>query len=178
MHLFQASFLLFDKGKMKYGIYSLFVIVVIVVIINFTFSDIIDSVLQRFEGEDVETGNGRIEIWKFYINLTCSSWDRFLFGNGSYANYSNFISYHEHNSFVQVFSRFGIIGTIFWTFMYFNLFKQISFRTGKFKISSIVPFLCFIGCNMGVGNMGAMDFVCLYLCCCLIVRYCSMSGDK
>lgn len=171
-------FSLFDKRKIKYGIYSLIIIVVIVGLIIIFFSDVIIKVLDRFEEDNATTGNGRTEIWKFYINLTCSSWDRFLFGNGYYTNYLNYINFHEHNSFVQVFSQFGIVGTIAWGLMYFNLFKQIVLVKGKFKISFIVPFLCFIGCNMGVGNMGSTDFVCLYLCCCLTVRCCSMSGDK
>lgn len=165
-------FLLFDKGKIKHGICFLLLIAMMVFLISILFSEVINSVLQRFDGEDVETGNGRTEIWSFYINLTCSSWDRFLFGNGAYNNYIHLIGHHEHNSFVQAFSQFGILGAFFWVCMYLSLFMQIIKVKGKFKISSIVPILCFVGCNMGVGNMGSMSFVCLFLCCCLVIRYC------
>lgn len=170
--------LLLDRRKIKYAIYLLFLMAVIIIIISTAFSDVLNVVLERFDSSDVNTGNGRTEIWGFYINLTCSSLVRFIFGNGHYSNYMHLINNHEHNSFVQVFSQFGMIGLCTWAFMYFNLFKQIISCKGKFRLSSIVPIICFIGCYMGIAASGATDFMCLFLCSCLIIRYCRMENHK
>lgn len=121
---------------------------------------VFQSVLERFEADDVVGANGRLELWAFYISLTASSPLRAFFGNGSASYYiaTGAIDAAEHNSYIQSFSTFGILGSITLVLAYIQLYKAIVNNNQKVSIMAWCPLLAALVCYAMISSLYSDQF--------------------
>lgn len=131
------------------------IILTMYIVFNFRIGDSIYSILERFADNDVSTGNGRFDVWNFYIDQVMASSKTFLFGVGksSKALELGYVNQAEHNSIVQALYQFGIMGLFTFSFLMFNLFEYL--RKGlKYKIP-LTYFLGFLGILFGYSTISS-----------------------
>ena len=142
----------------------------------------LETVLERFGGDDVSSANGRTDAWTYYVDLTLSTPIRFLFGNGFNSEYvdntSSEIEIVEHNTFVQIFSTLGIVGSITLIVVYLSVFSQITKGLGKIRFYSLIPLLCSAICYFGISSLYADAFHLLMLVATLSIRYCKLRDEN
>lgn len=152
------SFVLLRKEKTKLIKYFIILSIILLTISAVTVSifiynkEIFDKIITTLTSVDLETLNGRIEVYKIALS---DLKDNLLFGKGFL--YSMFIENNSvdeymwgHNTIIQTLSTTGIFGTIgiLYHFFekYFVLFKKINFE----KVILILAFA-------GSGLYGLMD---------------------
>ena len=136
------------------------------------FSSTIEDLVERFNDDTIEGGNGRVDAWKYYLEKWMSTPTRLLFGNGFNSMYVDADDVQaEHNTYVQMISTLGITGTATLLVVYFVLFKQICMGKGKMRFHYFVPFICSTICFFGISALYSDAFHFTLLISFLIVRY-------
>ncbi len=160
-----------------------FVAVVIIVILCFIFKDelnvMIQNIIDRFNEDDVEGGNGRYELWAQYLGLAFSTVPRFLFGSGFSSSYisEGIFDAAEHNTFVQSIFSVGLLGTIGLLLLYKVLFKTIC--TGdKKKWYYFIPLITQLLTYFMVSGLYSDDFNFSLLMAFLVIEYSVESNEK
>ncbi|EJR93393.1 hypothetical protein IKE_05884 [Bacillus cereus VD196] len=136
-----------SSGKIKI-IFSLSIIYVIAsfCIIQYTGTSFEEMVMERFSTFSEDRGSGRLDLWEQGIQLFS---DNPLLGIGSY----NFSMYHlflygsqmfVHNTFLEVLSETGLLGSFFYTLSMLIILFQSIFLVIKNKRSNFL-FLTLVG---------------------------------
>lgn len=105
-----------------------------------------DSLLERFNDDDVAGGNGRFEAWNVYLTYLFSSLKNIFFGCGNSTGYLHSAilqtSSVEHNSIIQLLFTVGIIGTIGYLLLFSSMIS-ITTPGGKrnFSFVRIMPMI-------------------------------------
>lgn len=161
------------KGKRTSTIKVLLIAFLVLVLIFTIFSATIEDLVNRFNDDTLEGGNGRIDAWKYYLEKWMSTPTRLLFGNGFNSMYVDADDVQaEHNTYIQMISTLGIIGTVTLLIVYFVLFKQICMMgKGKMRFHYFVPFICSTICYFGISALYSDAFHFTLLISFLIVRY-------
>lgn len=117
-----------DKSIRRSALIVLFISVSICIAILPIFLPILDEILlSRFSDNTVSGGSGRTETWSYFLSLTCSSLERFIFGNGQAINYVKVGSVEvvEHNTYIQALSTYGLFGLITIFCSYYTICRRI-----------------------------------------------------
>lgn len=138
------------------------------------FFDSLDSLLLRFEDDDVAGGNGRFESWAIYLNYGFSSLKNTLFGCGSSVDYLGKGILHtnsvEHNSIIQLIFTVGILGSIGYTMLLTSMANLIYKHKKIYR--SFVRWMPLIALIIGYSTInGAFSdrFIYIfYLCMCIL----------
>ena len=161
------EFLLLTVDRKHIGLGLIFSIIFFAIIIIFWDSiyPIFQRIIDRFTNETAEDGNGRFGLWQYYLQLTFSSGQRFLFGNGSSLKYVDLglVDAVEHNTLIQAISTVGVCGTITWIITFILLYEIIVSKKRKSKFLLWLPLLsglCFyMSINAFYGNQFNMLMV-------------------
>lgn len=103
-----------------------------------------DTLLERFNEDDVAGGNGRFEAWRVYLTYFFSSLKNIFFGCGTSTGYLNSsvlqIRSVEHNSVIQLIFTVGIIGTVGYLLIFSSMISIIiSGKRRYFSFDRILP---------------------------------------
>ena len=122
-----------------------FFTILVVVIINNT--KILDAYIERFQGEDLEGANGRLDIMIDYFKWQIVRPLRFFFGTGtvSYVATAGF-KMASHNGTHQILICYGLIGFVV---MIGSLIHAFKLSKGKKKLTilqafPLLAFVCFV----------------------------------
>ncbi len=166
--------LLWVKGKRSSTLKVLLIVFLVIVLIFTIFSSVIEDLVERFNDDTLEGGNGRVDAWKYYLEKWLSTPTRMLFGNGFNSMYVDADDVQaEHNTYIQMLSTLGIVGTTTLLAVYFLLFKQICTGKGKLKFHYFVPLICSTICFFGISSLYSDAFHFTLLISFLIIRYLS-----
>lgn len=165
-----ASFSKFYKKLIPLAL--LFALLAIVVYIKY--QDSIDFVISRFGEDDIKTGNGRFDLWKYYGKQVLTSPITFLFGNGSV--YENFPGQVEHNTIVQCLYQLGAVGLITLFSFIWQTFRKIN-KGKKIRFIAFFPLLSVIVPYFGISALYSDQFSFLLILCAIIMRDVSRSKD-
>lgn len=85
---------------------------------------------------------GRITLFKTYLNMTFSSWKSFVFGTPIFHD-ALFLKFgkNTHNTFLQIHAQFGIIPL---TFVLFYIGKVIIYEKNKKSFLIVIVIICMI----------------------------------
>ncbi len=141
--------LIFSKKSWKIGIVFMFSSALIILAFKESLFESLERVLERFNTDDVVTGNGRTDLWIYYLKLTMSNPIRFLVGNGPATQYLNSLTidgsiaqHVEHNTFVQLFSNLGLLGTLSLILCFFETYRTVFNSNKSLKLYYLCPMLC------------------------------------
>ena len=137
---------------------------------NILYGDkVVIPLLERFLDDDVLTGSGRTDSWKYFISLTFSSPLRGIFGNGFGGQYLTDINFVEHNTYIQAISTVGTLGAILLLSMYISIYSKL-FRTKQRKdLYAYMPLLTTLFFNAFINSLYSLQFdVSLFIGCLLI----------
>ncbi|MBQ3040451.1 MAG: O-antigen ligase family protein [Clostridia bacterium] len=169
------------KGKRTSTIKVLLIVFLVLVLIFTIFSTAIENLIDRFnEEETMVDGNGRTTLWKFYLQEWASTPIRILLGNGLNSTYvqSGMVN-SEHNTYIQMLSTTGLLGTITLLATFAVLFKQICMMgKGKMRFHYFVPFICSTICYFGISALYSDAFHFTLLISFLIVRYLKEANES
>ncbi|MBQ8739417.1 MAG: O-antigen ligase family protein [Clostridia bacterium] len=141
-------------GKRTSTIKILLIVLLVLVLVFAIFSSAIEDLINRFNDDTLEGGNGRVDAWKYYLEKWMSTPTRLLFGNGFNSMYVDADDVQaEHNTYVQMISTLGIAGTVTLLMVYFVLFKQICMGKGKMRFHYFVPLICSTICFFGISAL-------------------------
>lgn len=162
LSLIFSVLMLYALGKNKRTIsVAVCLVLVSIVVVLINWDKIYEPLLYtlgRFSEDDVSTGSFRTTAWKFFIDLTCSSPIRFLFGNGLSTLYLDQTQFVEHNTFIQVFSNFGILGSISLVLVYFSVYSQFVNKNLRKPMYIYMPLLCTCFCHFFISALYAIQF--------------------
>lgn len=136
----------FSSGVSGKGILRIFAVLGLFVLIGYfvfrQFPEIFDGLINRFERDDVLTGNGRYEITHEYMEAFGKDVRTTLFGTGV-TQYRDVMGIEEslHNSPVQILICYGLVGTVIFAFGW--LLKPVK-AIGKVKLLYWIPFICIV----------------------------------
>ncbi len=166
------------------GIFLIIVVIVILIGQNSFLANIFgsfDNLINRFNEDNAEGGNGRFEAWNVYLNYLFSSIRNILLGCGSSTKYATTnalgISEVEHNTIVQLLFSVGIIGTIGYITMFSSIVDIIK-NNEKMNCSIIklIPLIVLIIGYCTINGAFSDRFIySLYMCICVFTfpKYCS-----
>ena len=87
--------------------------------------------------------NGRIEIWRLYIEGLNQNLCYWVFGVGSYSEFG--IYKMAHNMFLQDITTYGFVGSFILYILYISVFRQIfyvfKFEKVRIELFTIIPML-------------------------------------
>ncbi len=119
--------------------------VVFIVIERYINLNVLDILLSRFDGaenaDDLTTG--RLDLWVQYIQYIFSDIKIIFFGDGFN---SLSIPKAAHNTYIEMFFRYGFFGCVLWGFAIAMSVKSIRRRDDgeKAQVVTIIPLLVFI----------------------------------
>lgn len=162
------------KGKGKFAIQIILLLLICLILFGNYVFPALDVVLERFTDETVAGGNGRFETWEFYLNLTFSSITRALVGNGSATIYTSagLVRFVEHNSFLQLISTIGLMGSTAMIACFWSIYKSIVKIKYRLKLQYLIPLFCTIFCYAGVSAMFSDNFNYSIMISFIIIDYC------
>lgn len=102
------------------------------------FSGLIDSLLERFQREGLESG--RAKMWSEYFGLVSTSFGNLLLGAPTMADMSLRIAFQQgnlHNSFLMLHAHFGAIGFVVITVCSVIFLRQLVKRGELFVVGII-----------------------------------------
>lgn len=136
-----------------------------VLIENLTQLDLISVTIGRLESS-AETGDlttGRLDLWKEYIMYIIKSPRVLFLGEGFNATALNVKA--VHNSYIDFFYRFGIIGSVLWIIYFVMSYRTVYKKhNGKSELATSLPLLI---CLFGFMFLSAFSFQQLWCCFCL-----------
>ncbi len=118
-------FVLLFSNKVKYKGKIILISAITVAATFYFFPDVINSLIDRFNGDDMSTGNGRLELLKLYGEQWNSTLVTLLFGIGLFVS-------EAHCMPAQFLFGIGIIGSIPLFYLGISYFKY-SFLGCKYK---------------------------------------------
>lgn len=135
------------------------VFLVIGIICVFAVFPLLTNIFDRFKQENALDGNGRLDAWIYFLKLNFSSLFRFLFGNGDALKYvvAKNIPCVEHNTYLQLFSTFGFLGTVPLVCLYVVLAKRVV-KNKKFTLSAWLPLCASLICYLMISSLHSDNF--------------------
>lgn len=123
-------------------------------------SGFLDTMLRRFESEDISTG--RFEIWERYINHLSEFPKTLLFGDGIEAAYISGSA--PHNTLIEVLYFVGILGGILFLLTVLSIFLCKKNDNKRNIVNFVLPILLLI-MTMTLGCMTINDlmFYCMLI---------------
>ena len=99
------------KKSIKYLVMFAGLVVVLCIVGKSYLLDIYDRLFLYNNGDSFwnEILNGRVDIWKTYLNDFKSSWLNILFGVGLFRPN---LAFDPHNAYIFVLHRFGVVGIL------------------------------------------------------------------
>lgn len=166
------TYLLFSTKIKIFTKIGILVSVFAVLLFLSKYTNAFDMILSRFYEESMETGNGRLDIWNWYISKTFSSIDSSLIGCGSahIAVSSGLINYIEHNTYIQILYEIGIIGVVMFFLSVYSFYVDTKKNTLNNKINylSFIPLSAVLIPYFFVSQMYGENFIIAILLCLLI----------
>ncbi|MBQ8783271.1 MAG: O-antigen ligase family protein [Clostridia bacterium] len=140
-------------------------IVAVVAVQRFTDFDLISIILGRFEtsggAEDLTTG--RLELWREYLNYILSKPEVCFWGEGFNALPVNIKA--VHNTYIDFWYRFGLVGSTLWIVYLFICFRTVKNKNmAKSDKATNIPLTV---CLLGFLFLSAYHFQQLWCCICL-----------
>jgi O-antigen ligase len=138
-------YLLFSRKtfNMKQKGWIVFIVILLIIFTSGLLNDYFMTIFNRFI-ED-ESGGGRIEIWAQYLLIISSNYKTFLFGLGSSTRIweQGIIMFVPHNTIIDIFVAFGILGIISTILLYISFVFVLKDLTGinKFNKIGFCPFI-------------------------------------
>ena len=133
---------------------GLFAVTLIVFLSINWFPDSLQALRNRFLADDFVDGNGRFEIWLFYIKEWLNSGAGVFLGNGS----SN-IMYNNgmfrsvaHNTLIECIYSCGILGSLTIYLLIVHVYKSIC-GSQKKRLLMFFPLLCLCFCYLGIDGL-------------------------
>lgn len=126
------------------------------------FSGLIDSLLERFQREGLESG--RTKMWSEYFGLVSASFGNLLLGAPTMADMSLRIAFQQgnlHNSFLMLHAHFGAIGFVAITVCSIIFLRQLV-RQGELFVVGIVGVAVIRMLFDGIAFFGPYDL--LFMC--------------
>lgn len=159
------------------GIFLVSIIVIWVIGKNTFLADLLgsfDNLMERFNDDNVEGGNGRFDSWNVYLSYLFSSLRNAFLGCGNSNKYVSLAGWGtkvvEHNSIVQLLFTEGILGTMGYIVI-FSSFSDIVKKQKKFNysITRILPFVVLIVGYCTINGAFSDRFIfSLYVCFCIL----------
>ena len=144
---------LFNSKKVLHGISILVVLSVFAFIIVYFFRDTFTGLIERMNQDDLYDGNGRFEIWTYYMTEWLHSGflglivglgsSNLIYNAGIYANFT-------HNTVVEYLYATGLLGSISIFLVIMCVYKIIVGHQKKIKFVSLIPLLNLIFCYLGI----------------------------
>ena len=132
------------------------------------YGDSIDYLIDRFNNDNFQSGNGRFDLWAYYLKKTTSQFTTLFIGHGIEYDL-NMLA--EHNLIIQGFYQTGLLGVatyiILFVYSILSFFKK--YRT-NFLMSYVVVFSFFF-CYLSVNSYHSDQLSVLFVLSLLIVRY-------
>lgn len=159
------------------GIFLVSIIVIWVIGKNTFLADLLgsfDNLMERFNDDNVEGGNGRFESWNVYLSYLFSSLRNAFLGCGNSNKYVSLAGWGtkvvEHNSIVQLLFTEGILGTMGYIVI-FSSFSDIVKKQKNFNysITRILPFVILVVGYCTINGAFSDRFIfSLYVCFCIL----------
>ena len=130
-----------DKNKIKKILVSIIIAVCIIALINGLLNFLSPEIANRYSLKNVQEsgGTGRIDIWKYYLNVfNESTFLRKVFGYGS-GTVMNLYYKVAHNNWIQLLIENGIVGEVIF------ILVIIAFLKTAYKNNNIYLFSVLIG---------------------------------
>ena len=149
-------FYIFKLKKIKVLSFVIGALIIMAIIIVNVYGDALDFLLSRIVEENVKSGNGRFEIWAYYLDKWINSGTigiLFGLGNSSLTYYSGEFSNVAHNTAIEYVYATGLLGTfsIFILITYCFITVAGSFR--KIKFVNLLPLLNISFCYFGIDGL-------------------------
>lgn len=159
-----AFLILFWIGQLRnpklflyYGLILIAAVLVVAILFSGPLSGLYERFIYRFEEADA-TG-GRADLWETILTKQIEDPVRFFIGFGSRAYAQIIDNVTAHNTFLDIYASWGLVGIflmLFWhLFVFSHLKKQIS---GKIPFVYYAPFLAIM-----VAAMGLQFYLVVYL---------------
>ena len=156
-----AYFFLSKKRTIRISrvIATVFITGVLIVIFRDSITAFIKSIVTRNKN-DIDLGNGRVEIWIEYLKITFSSVLNALLGAGDAGYFRTLYDLEgiEHNTVIQILLNAGICGLIVYGYCIRNIQKMLySVRAAKESVTAFI-FPMLLSCTVpylflsGYGN--------------------------
>lgn len=168
---------LLSLSKTKLWVKIVFIIVIFLVVIWMLRNNVFELMMARMNEDSLETGGGRLSIWRRKFNLFFMEDNPlyFLFGIGRSAcnELGGMIS--THNDFVTSFIGYGIVGLII--FVYSVVLYPIK-KSCKEKKKTIVCLLLFVIIECSVVEPFFRGLVCIMMYYIFILKYALIKIDN
>lgn len=105
------------------------------------YANIMETVERFTDPKDNDISNGRLDLWKMYIDALMNDAKLFFFGGDS-ESYPRLVA---HNIFIEIWAEYGLIGFGIVCWIYTAVFMEIRnaiirFGKSKIKVISFLPF--------------------------------------
>lgn len=171
-------FFLFNKKYWK----QCLIICVLLLGLFFVFKDQLlpsaERLLARFGEDNVLSGSGRIDSWKYYMSVFVDNPINFFFGSSSkIPRYGGIDGIVQHNTFVQCLSEIGLFGTISLFAVFFRLYRKM--LSGKrTKVVFFGPLFVILTCYFFINSMYSDSFTMIVFLCYVLIDLNSINRGK
>lgn len=167
MLLFIVSFYFRKKAGKAMIIIGLFLILILI------FSKQTSTILNRYffrltslESEEsslIQLTNGRIDIWRMYLERILNDLRILLLGNGIETT----LNRGAHNAFIEILFCMGIIGSSIYVFLLLSILEKSSPVYRKYTLFSIILFMRAFTANIAFYNNTYFYFLLLFALRCV-----------
>jgi O-antigen ligase len=156
--IFIVYFVFSRQMKLIYKFSSIFSIALFAAI-AISKTDILDRYVIRMTSKDIVSGNGRFDLWSYYLNSLFSSREGPFIGLGSSIKA---IALHptlqmEHNTYVQFLYSIGIVGSVLFLLVAVAFYKDVKMVCASGKKSPLT-FLPIVSTLCSVFFISAMTW--------------------
>ncbi len=131
----------FCTNRKKEFIQGIIVCVVFCALIYLAYYDsVIKDIIERAKNLKLNS-SGRIELWRDSVHEVLDG--DIIFGMGFLHILPNSPQYCTHNTILQLFNNFGILGLVAGAIYYFFMYKTLLYKTGLFGFFTTLSMLAF-----------------------------------
>ena len=146
--------IILSRSNKFLGVLSIILVVLSISVLFVRYDSTNDSILtERLKNIEEDQGSGRIEIWKFTVDMIMSSTiDEVILGHGfnSVQNDSN-LKMSAHNDFLEVLYDFGLLAFVFYIMLHFTLLAYIYRlikRKSYYAPNMAMSYVLFLGASL------------------------------
>lgn len=145
------------KIRNKIFLFLPFLIALMIIFRN-DINGVVNTIMERFNSEDGVDGitTGRSTLWWQYIELIFSSAKSFLIGNGLIPEAGQKAA---HNTYLEIFYKFGIIGFLFEIIYFWASYKQIKGKSFKNNVSNWLLIVLIVLLFFNLSAYSAYNFI-------------------